>query len=60
MLDIFHAVKRISDKISKRHSLRAPCMEELKAVFRDPMDKGPLKQKLLQSQVSELYAHAVI
>ena len=39
-LDIFHAVKRIGDKISKRHPLRNDCMKELSLVFRDPHDGG--------------------
>ena len=36
-LDLFHAVKRISDKI---HPLRRECMEDLRMVFRDPTDRG--------------------
>ena len=39
-LDIFHAVKRISDKIPKRHPLRNDCMRDLSMVFRDPQDSG--------------------
>lgn len=39
-LDIFHAVKRISDKIPKRHPLRLDCMKDLSVVFRDPLDRG--------------------
>jgi len=39
-LDLFHAVKRISDKIPKRHPLRRECMEDLRMVFRDPTDRG--------------------
>lgn len=39
-LDVFHAVKRISDKIPKRHPLRRDCMKDLSVVFRDPTDKG--------------------
>ena len=39
-LDLFHAVKRISDKIPKRHPLRNDCMRELSTVFRDPQDRG--------------------
>lgn len=39
-LDVFHAVKRISDKISKKHPLRSDCMKDLSMVFRDPLDRG--------------------
>ena len=39
-LDVFHAVKRISDKIPKRHPLRHDCMKDLSVVFRDPADRG--------------------
>ena len=39
-LDVFHAVKRISDKIPKRHPLRCDCMKDLSKVFRDPTDRG--------------------
>ena len=39
-LDIFHAVKRVAEKIPKRHPLRAECMQDLRMVFRDPADRG--------------------
>ena len=39
-LDIFHAVKRVSDKIPKRHPLRQECMRDWQMVFRDPSDLG--------------------
>ena len=39
-LDVFHAVKQISDKIPKRHPLRHECMKDLSVVFRDPGDRG--------------------
>lgn len=39
-LDLFHAVKRISDKIPKRHSLRHECMKDLRMVFRGKYDRG--------------------
>ena len=32
-LDIFHAVKRVSDKIPKRHPLRQECMRDWQMVF---------------------------
>ena len=44
-LDIFHAVKRVTEKISKRHTLRSPCIQELKMVFRDRTDVGPERTK---------------
>lgn len=39
-LDIFYAVKQISDKIPKRHPLRNDCIKDLSMVFRDPQDRG--------------------
>ena len=45
LLDIFHAVKRIGEKIPKRHELRSVCMEELRMVFRDPSDRGIERNK---------------
>ena len=42
-LDMFHAVKRISDKIPKRHPLRNECMKDLSMVFRDPLDRGEIR-----------------
>lgn len=39
-LDIFHTVKRVSDKIPKRHPLQHECMNEFSMVFRDATDKG--------------------
>ena len=39
-LDVFHALKRISDKIPKHHPLRHDCMKDLSVVFRNPLDKG--------------------
>ena len=44
-LDIFHAVKRVTEKISKRHTLRSACIQELKMVFRDRTDVGPERTK---------------
>ena len=44
-LDLFHAVKRISDKIPKRHPLRKECVEDLRMVFRDPTDQGSKRTK---------------
>lgn len=39
-LDIFHAVKRFSEKVPKRHALRRDCLLDWKMVFRDPSDQG--------------------
>ena len=39
-LDIFHAVKRVSDKIPKCHLLRRECIRDWQVVFRDPSDLG--------------------
>lgn len=39
-LDIFHAVKRFTEKIPKRHPLRKECLREWRMVFRDPSDQG--------------------
>ena len=39
-LDIFHAVKRFSDKVPKRHLLCHECLRDWRMVFRDPIDQG--------------------
>ena len=39
-LDIFHAVQRISTKMSKRHPFHSKCLQDLSMVFRDPKDQG--------------------
>ena len=39
-LDLFHAIKRLGEKIPKRHPLRSECLRDWKMVFRDPCDKG--------------------
>lgn len=44
-LDIFHAVKRVSEKIPKRHRLRKECMHDWSMVFRDPTDHGVKRYK---------------
>lgn len=48
-LDIFHAVKRVGEKIPKRHPLRGSCMEEWQMVFRDPSDKGKERHMMTPS-----------
>ena len=40
-LDLFHAVKRIIEKIPKCHKLRMECTSDLHMVFRDTVDRGP-------------------
>lgn len=44
-LDLFHAVKRITDAIPKRHPLYHQCVWALTKVFRDPTDLGKVRQK---------------
>ena len=39
-LDLFHAVQRISSKISKHHKFHNQCLQSLRLVFRDPADQG--------------------
>ena len=43
--DIFHAVKRVGEKIPKRHTLRSECMHDLRMVFCDPTDQGTVRLK---------------
>ena len=45
-LDIFHAVQRVSAKIPKKHPYRQECMRDLRLVFRDPTDQGPVRTKV--------------
>ena len=40
LLDLFHAVQRITSTMNKRHSLFNDCVKELKLVFRDRHDTG--------------------
>ena len=62
-LDIFHAVKRLSDKIPKRNPLRRDCLKELKMVFRDPSDQGEKRTlvtpspEILQSNIDKFLKH---
>ena len=42
-LDLFHAVQRISSKLSKRHSFHSHCLRDLSLVFRDPTDQGLIR-----------------
>ena len=61
-LDVFHAVKRISDKISKRHPLRHDCMKDLSVVFRHPSDRGESRimdtssPSILAEQLKDFFA----
>ena len=45
-LDIFHAVKRFSEKIAKRNPLRRQCISEWQKVFRDSSDQGEKRHSL--------------
>ena len=39
-LDLFHALSRISTKISKRHPFYGRCLQDLRLIFRDTTDVG--------------------
>ena len=39
-LDLFHALNRISTKISKRHPFYGRCLQDLRLIFRDTTDVG--------------------
>ena len=43
-LDVFHAVKRFTDKVPKRHPLSYSCISEWKMVFRANNDHGKERQ----------------
>lgn len=45
LLDIFHAVQRITRKLPKRHPFHSVCVHELKLVFRSPGDYGLARTK---------------
>ena len=56
LLDLFHAVQRITRKMPKRHPFYGACVEQLRLVFRSPGDHGiertkptPLAPELLQN-----------
>lgn len=44
-LDIFHAVQRITKKVSKRHTLFHDFISSLKLVFRNPTDLGTNREQ---------------
>lgn len=48
-LDLFHAVKRVSSTISKKHPLHYECTKALSLVFRDHTDQGQIRQKATPS-----------
>ena len=48
-LDLFHAVQRISSKLSKRHSFHGPCLHDPSMVFRDPSDQGLVRTMVTPS-----------
>lgn len=43
LLDIFHAVQRISTKLFKHHLFHSQCVHDLSLVFRDPTDQGSVR-----------------
>ena len=43
LLDLFHAVQRISTSMSKRHPFHKNCLQDLSLVFRDPNDQGQVR-----------------
>ena len=43
LLDVFHAVQRISRKIPKRHPYNSECLKSLRLVFRSPSDQGSVR-----------------
>ena len=45
LLDIFHAVQRITSKIPKRPPFHRECLRSLQLVFRDPSDHGTVRTK---------------
>ena len=44
-LDIFHAIQRITRKMSKRHPFFRACKDDLKMIVRDPVDIGRKRSK---------------
>ena len=42
LLDIFHAIQRVTNKMSKRHPLNMVCVQDLKLAFRDPSDSSAI------------------
>jgi hypothetical protein len=61
-LDIFHAVKRVSEKVPKRHHLRRECLIDWSMVFRDSTDRGLKRCKAtpdpvtLESNLDKFYS----
>ena len=56
LLDLFHAVQRISKTLPKRHPFHAACLHDLRFVFRQPGDYGekrtmatPAPDKIVQN-----------
>ena len=43
LLDLFHAVQRISTSMSKCHPFHKNCLQDLSLVFRDPNDQGQVR-----------------
>ena len=44
-LDVFHAIQRITKKISKRHPFYSHCVNDLTLVFREESDHGEVRTK---------------
>ena len=44
-LDIFHAIQRVTRKMSKRHPFFFECMNDFKMVFRSPTDIGKKRRQ---------------
>jgi hypothetical protein len=57
MLDIFHAIQRITTKMSKRHAFHSQCVHDLKMAFRDPSDRGIKRTKATPS--SAILCHSL-
>ena len=61
-LDVFHAVKRVSEKVPKRHHLRRECLIDWSMVFRDSTDHGLKRCKAtpdpatLESNLDKFYS----
>ena len=50
-LDVFHSVQTITKVIPKRHPSHKHCLNDLFMVFRDPSDKGSMRNKPTPSPI---------
>ena len=55
LLDLFHAIQRITSTMNKRHSLFNDCVKELKFVFRDHRDTG--EKRTMNTPDKEILHH---